>query len=113
MTCKSSWDLSQPASGRVYVDGKAIGRFDESMSYNSNLMDVSYGRHAITVAFAKPALMGTVLVTVRGGSVREILDDHEPVAPISSGLEKRITELEQKVHTLESELADLKKKRQH
>jgi hypothetical protein len=106
----------RPATGRVYIDGKAIGRFDESGSFNSNLLDVTYGRHTITVALAKPAIMMDFYVTVRGGIPREILDDNEPVVTVPTGsqsLEKRVVELEQKVHDLETEIATLKKKRNH
>src|SRR5437762_3216339 len=103
----------RPATGRVYIDGKAIGRFDESGSFNSNLLDVTYGRHTITVAFANPSLMLDFYVTIRGGMAREILDDHEPVVNASPSLETRIVELERKVHDLENEIAGLKKKRHH
>jgi hypothetical protein len=103
----------KPATGRVYIDGKAVGRFDESGSFNSNWLETAYGRHTITIVFASPAIMMDFYVTVRGGIPREILDDHEPVGAEPPGLEKRVVELEQKVHDLESQLADLKKKRNH
>ena len=103
----------RPATGRVYIDGKAIGRFDESGSFNSNLLETTYGRHTITIAFASPAILLDLYVTVRGGIAREILDDHEPVGAEPPGLEKRVVELEQKVHDLETEIASLKKKRNH
>jgi len=103
----------KPATGRIYIDGKAIGRFDESMSFNSNLLDITYGRHTITVSFANPAVMMDFYVTVRGGAAREILDDHEAVVADSPNLEKRIVELERKVNDLENEIAGLKKKRHH
>ena len=101
------------ATGRVYVDGKAVGRFDESMSFNSNLLDVTFGRHTITIAFASPAVMLDFYVTVRGGFLREILDDNEPVVATPPNLENRVVELEQRVRDLETEIAGLKKKRQH
>lgn len=103
----------KPATGRVYIDGKAVGRFDDSGSFNSNMLETTYGRHTITVAFASPAIMQDFYVTVRGGVAREILDDHEPLGPEPPALEKRVVDLEQKVHALESEIAYLKKKRQH
>ena len=105
--------VDKPATGKVYIDGKAIGRFDEAMSFNSNLLDITYGRHTITLALAAPSFMMDFYVTVRGGLPKEILDDQEPPAVLPTSLEKRVGELEQKVHELENELASLKKKRQH
>lgn len=102
----------RPATGKVFIDGKAVGRFDEAMSFNSNLLDTNYGRHTISMAVAEPSVMTDFMVTVRGGSVREILDDQEPQVAGSPNLEKRIVELEQRVHDLENEIASLKKKRQ-
>ena len=101
----------KPATGKVYIDGKAVGRFDEAMGFNSNLLDITYGRHTITLALAAPSFMMDFYVTVRGGLPREILDDQEPAAVLPPSLEKRVIELEQKVHDLESEIATLKKKR--
>ena len=104
----------RPATGRVYVDGKAIGRFDESMSFNSNPIDAPYGRHTITVVFASPALMMDFFVDLRGpGLMREILDDQEPEVSLTPDLAKRIGDLERKVRDLETEIASLKKKRNH
>jgi hypothetical protein len=104
----------RPATGRVYVDDKAVGRFDESMSFTSNTIGAKYGRHTITVAFATPALMLDFYVTVRGpGVAREILDDQEPVVAAPPNLEKRLDELERKIRDLEAEVATLKKKRNH
>ena len=106
--------IERPATGRVFVDGKAIGRFDESMSFNSNIIAAPYGRHTITVAFASPALMMDFYVSLRGsGMLREILDDQEPEATLAPALTKRIAELERKVRDLETEIASLKKKRNH
>ena len=102
-----------PASGRVYVDGKAIGRFDESMGFNSNPLDISYGRHTITIAFAAPAILLDAYVDLRGGLAREILDEQEPAVTLAPDLSKRITDLERKVQNLETEIAGLKKKRNH
>ena len=102
-----------PVTGRVYVDGKAIGRFDESMGFNSNALDISYGRHTITVTFSAPAVLYDLYVDVRGGAAREILEDQEPDAKLAPDLSKRITDLERKVQDLETEIATLKKKRNH
>jgi len=105
--------INQPATGRVYVDGKAIGRFDESMSFTSNPIDTTYGRHTITVAFGAPALLMDLYVDLQGGVAREILDDKEPEVMLQPDLSKRVAELERKVTALETELATLKKKRNH
>ena len=103
----------RPATGRVYIDGKAIGRFDESLSFYSNMLDTTYGRHTITVSFASPAILMDAYVDVRGGVAREILDDQEPAVALTPDLSKRVTELERKVSALESEIGNLKKKRNH
>lgn len=103
----------RPASGRVYLDGKALGRFDESMAFNSNAIPISFGRHTITLAVTSPAVLAQFYVTVRGGVVREILDDQEPAVELTPDLSKRVTELERKVNDLEAELTNLKKKRNH
>ena len=104
----------RPVSGKVYVDGKAIGRFDQAMSFNSNPIDVSYGRHTITLAVEGAATLYDLYVDLRGGVAHEILDEPELVAPPTGpDLSKRVAELEHKVHDLESEIVALKKKRNH
>ena len=103
--------LDHPATGKVYVDGKAIGRFDESMSFNSNLIDVTYGRHTITLMVAAPAILLDLYLDLRGGVAHEILDDQEPAFTPAPDLSKRVAELERKVHDLEVEIATLKKKK--
>jgi hypothetical protein len=101
-------------SGKVYVDGKAIGRFDETMTFNSNPINVSYGRHTITLAVSGPATLYDLYVDLRGGLAHEILDEPEMVAPPPvPDLSKRVADLEHKVHDLEAEIASLKKKRNH
>ena len=103
----------RPATGRVYVDGKAVGRFDESQMFNSNSIDVTYGRHTITLAVTAPATLYDLYVDLRGGVAHEILGDEEPVVTLEPDLSKRVAELERKVHDLEAEIASLKKKRNH
>ena len=103
----------RPATGRVYVDGKAVGRFDESQMFNSNSIDVTYGRHTITLAVTAPATLYDLYVDLRGGVAHEILGDDEPAVTLEPDLSKRVTELERKVHDLEAEIAGLKKKRNH
>ena len=105
--------IGQAASGRVYVDGKAVGRFDETMMFNSNSLNVTYGRHTITLAVAAPANLLDLYVDLRGGVGHEILDDVEPSVALTPDLAKRIGELERRVHDLEGEIAGLKKKRNH
>jgi hypothetical protein len=103
----------RPASGRVYLDGKAVGRFDETQVFNSNSIDVSYGRHTITLAVTAPATLYDLNVDLRGGIAHEILSDEEPAVTLAPDLSKRVAELERKVHDLEAEIAGLKKKRNH
>jgi hypothetical protein len=102
-----------PASGRVYVDGKAIGRFDESRSFNSNPIDVTYGRHTITLTVTSPTSIYDFYVTIRGGVAHEILDEQEPAVALAPDLSKRVADLERKVTALEAELTAIKKKRNH
>src|SRR5262245_3900842 len=101
----------RPATGRVYIDGKAIGRFDESQQFNSNPVDISYGRHTISLSVANEAILGTLYVTVRGGRLTEIIDPQD--IPVSSGpdVNDRIVALERRVQQLENEIATLKKKK--
>ena len=103
----------RPATGRVYIDGKAIGRFDESQSFYSNMLDTTYGRHTITVSFTAPAVLIDAYVDVRGGIAREILDEQEPTVALAPDVLKRVADLERKVSALEGEIVDLKKKGNH
>jgi hypothetical protein len=103
----------RPASGRVYLDGKAVGRFDETQQFASNPIDVSYGRHTITLTVSGPAMLGNLYVDIRGGVAREILDDEEPSVTLAPDMSKRVAQLERKVNDLEAEVAGLKKKRNH
>ena len=101
----------RPATGTVYMDGKLLGRFDESGSFNSNPIEVTYGRHTMTIMFAKPAVVTLFMVDLRGGVLREILEGDLPVSPSPIRLEQRLVELEHQVQRLESEVAALKKQR--
>ena len=101
--------FDQTSTGMVYLDGKPIGRFDDSRSFNSNIADITYGRHTVTLGTTGPAVVSQFLVTVQGGVVREFLSDEAIVPP--TGLEPRIADLERKVHELEAEIATLKKQK--
>lgn len=103
----------QPVTGRVYLDGKAIGRFDETQTFNSNPVPISYGRHTITLSVTSPTAIREFYATVPGGVLREVLDDQEPSVTLAPDLTKRVTDLERKVNDLEAEIASLKKKRNH
>ena len=102
----------RPASGFVYLDGKALGRFDETQQFNGNPSDITYGKHTITVKVSNPALLGKLVVTVRGARVQEVMDNEAEISvPVT--MEKRVAELEKKVQDLEAEIAGLKKRRNH
>lgn len=103
--------FARPATGIVYMDGKAIGRFDEAMGFDSNLVDATYGRHTLTMMFASPAVVTKFVVDVYRGAAREILEGEDAFVTAPTTLEQRVVELEHKVHELESEIAILKKKR--
>jgi hypothetical protein len=98
------------ATGMFYLDGKALGRFDESGVFNSNPVDITYGRHVITLTFANPTVVTGLYVLIRGGVAREILEGESIAFAHATGLEHRIVELERKVKDLESQIATLKKK---
>ncbi|PYS52639.1 MAG: hypothetical protein DMF68_01085 [Acidobacteria bacterium] len=101
----------RPATGMVYLDGKAIGRFDEAMAFTSNIADATYGRHTITLMFTNPAVVTDFYVTLFRGAASEILEGEDAFVTTPTSLEKRVVELEHKVHELEAEIATLKKKR--
>jgi len=99
------------ATGMVYVDGKGLGRFDESRSFDGKLGDVTYGRHTMTLVFANPTVVIGFSVGLSRGTVREILEGEEASVTAPTSLEQRVVELERKVHDLEAEITTLKKKR--
>ena len=103
--------MNQPATGLVYIDGKAIGRFDDSMGFNSNPVDITYGRHTITFEVANGATLGTLYVTVPAARLTEILDVQDIRVSNGPVVNDRIVELERRVQQLELELAALKKKK--
>jgi hypothetical protein len=104
---------AQPASGKVFVDGKAVGRFDESILFNGNPLDITYGSHTLTLQFTSAVALTDFVVTVPGGVARELLDEQDQAVAFTPDLSKRVVELERKVQDLEAELTNLKKKRNH
>jgi hypothetical protein len=105
--------FTAPATGMFYLDGKPLTRFDESMGFNANQVDLSYGRHAMTVVFASPTIITDFSLLVSRGVPREILDEEALVIAAPNSMEQRVVDLERKVHELEAELAAFKKKRAH
>jgi hypothetical protein len=103
----------QAATGKIFLDGKALGRLDESTSFNSNPFDVTYGRHTLTLQFTSPVVLTDFYVTVPGGVARELLDEQEQAVTLTPDLSKRVGELERKVQDLEAEISSLKKRRNH
>jgi hypothetical protein len=105
--------FAQPSIGRFEVDGKPVGRFDESKSFNSNLFDISYGRHTFTLVFASPAIVTDFYVTIRGGVPREVLEDGSAITTsiAPTDLAQRVVELERKVQQLQDEIVMLKRRR--
>lgn len=103
----------QAPTGKVFVDGKAMGRFDESILFNGNPFDVTYGRHTLTLQFTSAVVLTDFTVTVPGGAPRELLDEQETAVTLTPDLSKRVGELERKVQDLEAEISGLKKKRNH
>ena len=104
--------FARPATGMVYVDGKALGRFDESMGFNSNQVDAAYGRHTMTLLFTSPAVVTDFTVMLSRGAAHEILEGEGAfVTTDPTSLEQRVVELERRVHELEAEITSLKKKR--
>ncbi|HLG17201.1 MAG TPA: hypothetical protein VJH03_22305 [Blastocatellia bacterium] len=102
-----------PASGTVSIDGTGIGRFDETLRFNSNRTEITYGRHVITLQVSAPAVVTRLSVFVRGGLPREVIGETAAVAPArpAASLEDRIAELERRVKQLEAEVESLKKAR--
>src|SRR5258705_6794202 len=82
----------RPASGVVYLDGKALGRFDETQQFNGNPSDITYGKHTITVKVSNPALLGKLMVTVRGARIQEVMDSEAEIS-VPVNMEKRVAEL--------------------
>lgn len=102
--------FDQATTGMVYVDGKPIGRFDESRVFNSNQADITYGRHTVAMVITRPSVVSQFFVTVPGADLREFLSV-EAVLPAPVGLEPRVVVLERKVQELEAELAGMKKQK--
>jgi len=111
-------DSFEPASGVVILDGKGVMRFDGAKHTLSGDLEITYGRHVVTLQVSSPAVITLFEVSVRGAVVREVFGD-APAAGAPSGAsaggsaEDRITALEQKVKQLEAEIESLKRGRRN
>jgi len=114
--------FASPASGIIALDGRGIQRFDESISVPRQRTEITYGRHTVTLQVSDTAVATGLLVTVRGGVVRELIGSPGPAAsestpaasPVrSSNVEDRIADLERRVRQLESEVDTLKRGRRN
>jgi flagellar motor switch protein FliM len=81
------------------------------MGFNSNPVDITYGRHTITFEVANGATLGTLYVTVPAARLTEILDVQDIRVSNGPAVNNRIVELERRVQQLEIEIAALKKKK--
>lgn len=111
-------DSSEPASGVVILDGKGAMRFDGATHTLSGDLEITYGRHVVTLQVSSPAVITLFEVSVRGAVVREVFGESPAAgtsAAASSGgsAEDRITALEQKVKQLEAEIEALKRGRRN
>lgn len=111
-------DSSEPASGVVILDGKGVMRFDGANHTLSGNLEITYGRHVVTLQVSSPAVITLFEVSVSGAVVREVFGESpaagSPSAASASGsAEDRITALEQKVKQLEAEIEALKRGRRN
>lgn len=109
---------SAPASGVVILDGKGVMRFDGANHTLSGDLEITYGRHVVTLQVSAPAVITLFEVSVRGAVVREALGESSAAgAPTGSSTgssaEDRIITLEQKVKQLEAEIEALKRGRRN
>jgi cell division protein FtsL len=108
--------FASPASGMLLIDGRGVGRFDESVNFKSDRTEITYGRHIVTLQITGPAVVTSLAVMVRGGVPREVIGG-EPTPTVSTApaaaasVEQRIADLEQRVKQLEAEVATLKRTR--
>ena len=106
-----------PASGVVILDGKGALRFDGANSTISGDMEITYGRHVITLQVSSPAEITLFDVSVRGAVIREVIGETPSAGARNGGstpsAEDRITALEEKVRQLEAEIEALKKARRN
>jgi len=109
---------SEPASGVVILDGKGVMRFDGANNTLSGDLEITYGRHVVTLQVSSPAVITLFDVSVRGAVIREVIGE-SPAAGAPSGAsaggsaEDRITALEQKMKQLEAEIEALKRGRRN
>ncbi len=113
-------NFAEPASGVILLDGKGVLRFDGTKEAISGDIEITYGRHTVTMQVSAPAVVTLLDVSVRGGVIREVFGEAPAAgAPAgaksagSAGLEERINALEQRVKQLEAEIEALKRVRRN
>jgi hypothetical protein len=108
--------FAEPTSGVVILDGKGALRFDGTNQAISGDLEITYGRHVVTLQVSSPAVVTLLDVSVRGAVVREVFDvtiEAPSGASADNILEGRISALEQKVRQLEAEIEALKRGRRN
>ncbi|HKQ80074.1 MAG TPA: hypothetical protein VJ810_40655 [Blastocatellia bacterium] len=107
-------NFAEPASGVILLDGKGVLRFDGTNQAISGDIEITYGRHEVTMQVTSPAVVTLLDVSVRGGVVSEVIAAAAGApagASAGASAEDRITALEQKVKRLEAEIEALKRER--
>jgi hypothetical protein len=113
--------FASPASGIIALDGRGIQRFDESISVPGQRTEITYGRHTVTLQVSDTAIATGLVVSIRGGVVRELIgsgpsaSESTPVAGAARGsnAEERMLNLERRVTQLEAEVEALKRGRRN
>jgi hypothetical protein len=104
--------FAEPASGVILLDGKGVLRFDGTNQAISGDIEITYGRHEVTLQVTSPAVVTLLDVSVRGAVISEAVGASAG-ASAGGSAEDRITALEQKVKQLEAEIEALKKERRN
>jgi len=114
--------FASPASGIIALDGRGIQRFDNATDVPGERTEITYGRHTVTLQVSESAVATRLVVSIRGGVVRELIDGAGPSASEStpaagaargSNPEERMVDLERRVRQLEAEVEALKKGRRN